>query len=142
MHRRRFLALSSAALLLMSCGMTGGVHPTDTLIYPGATEVDMKDVQAALAAELSVGIDQYLKDLPKPSRSRMYKVPDATTYAEVKTFYNDGLSTQGYAPFDTIKAEGDTLNYVAWYKGVSIVVIGMVENTADSGAYILVVELP
>lgn len=142
MRRRTFLAACAGALVLMSCGALGGSHPTDTLLFPGATEVDINKAQAALAAELNTGINDYLKGMPKPSRSKLYKIPDDTTYATVKTFYHDALTKQGYEPFDSIKAEGDTLNYVAWRKGVSIVVIGVVENTADSGAYLLVVELP
>ncbi|MFM2031516.1 MAG: hypothetical protein RLZZ297_281, partial [Chloroflexota bacterium] len=54
----------------------------------------------------------------------------------------DGLTPLGYTPFDTVRSEGDTLNYYAWINGVSIVIIGVVENTADSGAYLLVLELP
>ncbi len=138
--RRTFLSLSALAVALVSCGIATGDHPTDTLLFPGAQPVDTN--VAALAAELRGGIEQYIKDLPKPSRTNLYRIPDESTYPSVKEFYSNGLVPLGWQPFSAVSVEGDTLSYTAWRKGISVVVIGMTENVAGDGAYLLVMELP
>jgi hypothetical protein len=140
MKRRTFLSSTAALVFLAACGLPVGEHPTDTLLYPGATPVDIN--AAALAAELQGGIDQYLTGLPKPSRMQLYRIPDDSTYVAVKAFYGEGLTPLGWAPFSNVSVEGDTLSYTAWIKGVNIIVIGVVENVANDGAYLLVVGLP
>jgi hypothetical protein len=140
MKRRAFLTSTAALVLLAACGLPLGEYPTDTLLFPGATPVDIN--AAALAAELQGGIDQYLTGLPKPSRTQLYRIPDDSTYMAVKTFYSDGLTPLGWEPFSNVSVEGDTLSYTAWRKGVNIIVIGVVENVANDGAYLLVVGLP
>ncbi len=140
MKRRTFLASSLALVSLAACGAATTEHPTDALLFPGATPVDVN--VAALAAELKGGLDQYLTGLPKPSRTTLYRIPDESTYVAVKAYYANGLTALGWQIFPTISVEGDTLSYTAWRKGVNIVVIGVVENVANDGAYLLVVELP
>lgn len=140
MKRRTFLTLTPTVLALAACGVSSREYPTDTLLFPGAQPVDIS--AAALAAELQGGIDQYIKDLPKPSRTQLYRIPDDSTYVAVKEFYGNGLTPLGWQPFSAVSVEGDTLSYTAWRKGINIIVIGVTENVASDGAYLLVVELP
>ncbi|MFM2309310.1 MAG: hypothetical protein RLY87_1431 [Chloroflexota bacterium] len=139
MKRRAFLTLTPALLLLAACGGTRE-YPTDAILFPGAQPVDIN--AAALAAELQGGIDQYIKDLPKPSRTQLYRIPDDSTYVAVKEFYGNGLTPLGWEVFSAVSVEGDTLSYTAWRKGINIIIIGVTENVAGDGAYLLVVELP
>ncbi len=130
MHRRQLFRLAALTPVLMACGQkAAAVDP-----YPGAVAAKPED--AALAAELLSTINEVGK--ATGVQATLYRIPSGTTYADVKTYYNDALSAKGYAIQDILVSEGDTINYCGWRSGISIFVVGVVEDNTGDGAYMAV----
>ena len=130
MHRRQFVQLAALVPVLMACGQPAvSVEP-----YPGAVAAKPED--APLAAELLSTINEVSK--ATGVQATLYRIPSGTTYADVKTYYNDALTPKGYTIQDILVSEGDTINYCGWRSGISLFVVGVVEDNTGDGAYMAV----
>lgn len=130
MHRRSFLRLAGIVPVLVACGQSAvTIEP-----FPGA--VSAKPEDAALAAELLNTINEVGK--ATGIKAMLYRIPSGTTYAAVKKYYDDALSAQGFTIQDILVSEGDTINYCGWRKGVTLYLVGVVEDNTGDGAYMAV----
>ena len=130
MHRRTVLRLAGFLPIVAACGQAAvTITP-----YPGA--VPAKPEDAPLAAELYSTIEEVGKTTGV--NATLYRIPSGTTYADVKQYYDDALSAQGFAIQDMLVSEGDTINYCGWRKGVTLYLVGVVEDNAGDGAYMAV----
>jgi F420-0:gamma-glutamyl ligase-like protein len=130
MHRRTFLRLTGLVPVLAACGQAAvNIAP-----FPGA--IPAKPEDAALAAELFRTIEEVGN--ATGVTATLYKIPSGTTYADVKTYYDGALSAQGYTIQDILVSEGDTINYCGWRSGISLYLVGVVEDNNGEGAFMAV----
>lgn len=116
--------------VLANCGSTP-LPPVATL-YPDAVAAQATD--AALAAVLLDGTGSNVSEAALQA-AQLYRIPDMTTYVDVKSYYQREMSALGWQPDDAILIEGDTLSYVGWRRDNAVFVVGVVENVAGDGAY-------
>jgi hypothetical protein len=95
--------------------------------------------EAALASEIFDGTKRYVSNQAQASAS-LYRIPDETTYLTVKQHYSDMLIGSGWREDPDVVIEGDTLSYFGWQKDSERFVIGVVENVAGDGAYLVVAQ--
>ncbi|MEY2846739.1 MAG: hypothetical protein RL076_2285 [Chloroflexota bacterium] len=130
MNRRTFMRLIGIVPVLAACGSaTVTIAP-----YPGA--VPAKPGDAALAAELFSTIEEVGN--ATGVTATLYKIPSGTTYMDVKAYYDAALSAQGFTIQDMLVSEGDTINYCGWRSGISLYLVGVVEDNNGDGAFMAV----
>lgn len=135
MNRRVFLLSIISAAALAACG--GGSTLSDIPLFPGTRPAQPNE--AALASEIFDGTKRYVSDQAQSSAS-LYRIPDETTYATVKQHYSDMLIGSGWREDPDVVIEGDTLSYFGWQKENERFVIGVVENVAGDGAFLVVAQ--
>ncbi|MEN9933968.1 MAG: hypothetical protein RLZZ387_547 [Chloroflexota bacterium] len=119
-----------AALLLAACGAPS---TADAPLFPGATAQSAgKNTMAdALAGSFAMHIGKQLND---PAIA-LYAVPAETKWAEVKGFYAERLTAEGWQEEPALLVEGDTFSYAGWKKDGATLALGLVENMIGDGAY-------
>ncbi|MBM4413003.1 MAG: hypothetical protein FJ040_06100 [Chloroflexi bacterium] len=135
MNRRVFLLSLISTVVLAACG--GGSTLSDIPLFPGTRPA--QPTEAALAAEIYDGTKRYIS-VEAQSSAVLYRIPDDTTYATVKQHYSDMLIGSGWQPDPDVVIEGDTLSYFGWQKGSERFIIGVVENVAGDGAYMVIAQ--
>lgn len=135
MNRRVFLLSMISAVALAACG--GGSALSDIPLFPGTRPA--QPTEAALAAEIYDGTKRYISAQAQSS-AMLYRIPDDTTYETVKQHYSDMLIGSGWQPDPDVVIEGDTLSYFGWQKGTERFIIGVVENVAGDGAFLVIAQ--
>ncbi|MFZ9857923.1 MAG: hypothetical protein ACO3F2_06270 [Roseiflexaceae bacterium] len=135
MNRRVFLLSVLSAAALVGCG--GESNLSTIPLFPGTRPA--QPTEAALAAEIFDGTKRYISDQAQSSAS-LYRIPDDTTYLTVKQHYSDMLIGSGWRENPDVVIEGDTLSYFGWQKGNEHFVIGVVENVAGDGAFLVIAQ--
>lgn len=135
MNRRVFLMSMVSAVALAACGGSGNL--SDVPLFPGTRPAQPNE--AALASEIFDGTKRYVSDEAQ-SNATLYRIPDDTTYETVKQHYTDMLIGSGWQEDPDVVIEGDTLSYFGWQKGSERFVIGVVENVAGDGAFLVVAQ--
>lgn len=135
MNRRVFLLSVISATALVACG--GGSTLSDIPLFAGTRPA--QPTEAALAAEIFDGTKRYVSNQAQ-SNATLYRIPDDTTYLTVKQHYSDMLIGSGWREDPDVVIEGDTLSYFGWQKGNERFVIGVVENVAGDGAFLVVAQ--
>ncbi len=135
MNRRVFLLSMLSGAVLVACG--SGNTLSDIPLFPETSPAQPSD--AALASEIFDGTKRYVSDQAQSS-AMLYRLPDATTYETVKQHYSDMLIGSGWREDPEVVIEGDTLSYFGWQKGRERFVIGVVENVAGDGAFLVVAQ--
>lgn len=136
MNRRVFLLSVISAAVLVACGGGTG-NLSDIPLFPGTRPA--QPTEAALASEIFDGTKRYVSDQAQSSAS-LYRIPDDTTYLTVKQHYSDMLIGSGWREDPEVVIEGDTLSYFGWQKDNERFVIGVVENVAGDGAFLVVAQ--
>jgi hypothetical protein len=135
MDRRVFLLSMISVAALVACG--GGNNLSSIPLFPGTRPAQPNE--AALASEIFDGTKRYVSNQAQASAS-LYRIPDETTYLTVKQHYSDMLIGSGWREDPDVVIEGDTLSYFGWQKGNERFVIGVVENVAGDGAFLVVAQ--
>ena len=135
MNRRVFLMSMVSAVALAACG--GSSNLSDVPLFPGTRPAQPNE--AALASEIFDGTKRYVSDEAQ-SNATLYRIPDDTTYETVKQHYTDMLIGSGWQEDPDVVIEGDTLSYFGWQKGSERFVIGVGENVAGDGAFLVVAQ--
>jgi hypothetical protein len=136
MNRRVFLLSMMSAAVLVACG-GGASNLSDIPLFPGTSPAQPTD--AALASEIFDGTKRYVSEQAQSSAT-LYRIPDNTTYLTVKQHYTDMLIGSGWREDPEVVIEGDTLSYFGWQKDNERFVIGVVENVAGDGAFLVVAQ--
>jgi hypothetical protein len=107
-----------AALLLLALAACGGPPPPATMAdiptYPSATEIEAgaNAMADAVAAEMRGAVDAGLS-----SEVRLFQLPAATSWDEVRAFYGEGLGGADWREAGELSTTNEALSTAGWQRG-------------------------
>lgn len=130
----RHLILICSLLLLAACGASAA--PPEITPFPDANTVSAADAPT-IAQALVGSFAMALAIEPTAPTIELLRVPDATTWSDIRTHFDAELERTGWQPVDALRTEGDTFSTLGWRTPGRIFAIGFVDGSLGEGAYLV-----
>lgn len=130
-------------VLLMGVVVGCGAKPvtlSDVPIYPGAEPLAAGQNQIAdpmvARMELLAGQSGLYAEMER------YAVPAGATWSDIRTFYQEALSGDGWTSVPDLTVEEETIRFLGWSRGEGesqqSLVVGYVPDVGGEGAFMVV----
>ena len=139
--KRTLLALAMVTLLTLALAACGGQPATVASLptFPSASELQAGEnaVADSVAEALKSSVGGNLSP-----EIRLFSLPEATTWDEVKGFYGEALGGGDWTAAAELDSSTDTISTAGWQRGSlvseQVLVLGFVPPLLDEGPVLIV----
>jgi len=132
------LALAVLAVLLAACGGSTPASLADIPVYAGAQPVEAS--ANYLTDTMATSIEQSIAAQDLTSEINLYRLPEGTTWEEVKQFYTTEVD-DGWETAPEVTQEAGVINFIGWQRGSGaseqMLIAGQAEDTASGAIFLL-----